>query len=173
MKIRKRSPVSKENALTSAAQTAMKAQDEIVAKLTARIANLEKTVESKLVITKNVNDILTNEVDDLQQYQRCQCMVTDGLQAAPKKTMSEVTQKVENVLAQHLKLDPNKVVNQIDNCQRIGLLKDDGTQSTTVRFKPHSFREKIYINRKKSTNRYLLKGGRPETILNHLKPAIL
>ena len=110
MKIRKKSPVSKENTLTSATQRTMKAQDEIVAKLTARIANLEKTLESKLVITKNVNNILTNEVDDLQQYQRCQCMVTDGLQAAPKKTMSEVTQKVENVLAQHLRLDPDKVV---------------------------------------------------------------
>ena len=50
----------------------MKSQDEIVAEITARIANLESTVESlqsKLVITKNVSDILTNEFDDLQQYQ--------------------------------------------------------------------------------------------------------
>ena len=56
----KKSPASKQNTLTSATQTTMKSQDEIVAKLTARIANLEKTVErlqSELVITKNVNDI--------------------------------------------------------------------------------------------------------------------
>ena len=46
----------------------MKLQDEIVAELSARIANLEKSEEqlqSELVITKNANDILRNEVDDL------------------------------------------------------------------------------------------------------------
>ena len=51
----------------------MISQDETVAERTARITNFEKPVErlqSKLFITKNVKDILMNEVDDLQQYQR-------------------------------------------------------------------------------------------------------
>ena len=64
----KKSPASKQNILTSATQTTMKLQDEIVAELSARIANLEKTekqLQSELVITKNANDILRNEVDDL------------------------------------------------------------------------------------------------------------
>ena len=64
----KKSPASKQNILTSATQTTMKLQDEIVAELSARIANLEKTEEqlqSELVITKNANSILRNEVDDL------------------------------------------------------------------------------------------------------------
>ena len=68
MKTVKKSPASKENTLTSATQTTMKLQDEIVAELSARIANLEKTEEqlqSELVITKNANNILRNEVDDL------------------------------------------------------------------------------------------------------------
>ena len=133
----------------------MKSQDEIVAELTARITNLKKTVErlqSELIITKNVNDILTNEVDDLQQYQRRQCIVIDGLQTAPNEAILQVTQKAENVLAQHLNLDPDEVVNQIYKCYCIGLLKDDGTQSATVRFKLHSFREKAYANRKNCSN---------------------
>ena len=155
MTLGKKSPASKQNTLTSATQTTMKSQDEIVAELTARIANLEKTVEqlqSELVITKNVNNLLTNEVDDLQQYQRRQCIVIDGLQTTPNKTISQVTQKAENVLAQHLKLDPDEVVNQTDKCHHIGLFKDDDTQSTIVRFKSHSFRQKAYVNRKKFTN---------------------
>ena len=109
----------------------MKSRDEIVAELTARIANPEKTVErlqSELVITKNVNDILTNEVDDLQQYQRRQCIVIDGLQTTPNETISQITLRTENVLAQHLKLDPDEVVNQSDKCNCIGPLMDDGTQ---------------------------------------------
>ena len=96
--------------MTSATQTTMRSKDEIVAELTARIANLQKTVEqlqSELVITKNVNNLLTNKVDDLQQYQWRQCIVIDGLQTTPNKRISQVTQKAENVLAQHLKLDPN------------------------------------------------------------------
>ena len=109
----------------------MKSQEKIVAELTAKIANLnlEKTVEqlqSELVITKNANDLLTNEVDDLQQYQWRQCNVIDGLQTTPNKTISQVTQKAEIVLAQHLKLDHDEVVNQIDKCHCIGLLKHDG-----------------------------------------------
>ena len=107
----------------------MKSQDEIVPELTVRIANLDKTVErlqSELVITKNVNDILTNEVDGLQQYQQRQC--------------------------QHLKLYPDEIVNQIDKRQCIGPVKDDDTPSSIVRFKSHSFRENAYVNRKKCTN---------------------
>ena len=133
----------------------MKSQDEIVAELTAGIINLEKTVErlqSELIITKNVHNILTNEVDDQQQYQRRQCIVIDGLQTAPKETILQVTQKAENVLAQHLKLDPDEVLNQTDKCHCIGPLKDDDTQSTIIRFKSHSFREKAHVNRKKCSN---------------------
>ena len=151
----KKSPAPKQNTLTSVIQTTMKSQDKIVTELAARIINLEKTVESlqsELIITKNVNDILTNEVDDLQQYQRRQCIVIDGLQTAPNETMLQVTLKTENVLAQHLPLDPDEVVNQIDKRHRIGPLKDDGTQSAIVRFKSHSFREKAYVNRKKCSN---------------------
>ena len=152
----KRSPASKKSTLTSATQTTMKSQDEIVAELTARIANLENTVErlqSELVITKNANDILTNGVDDLQQYQWRQCIVIDSLETTPNEAISQVTQKAENALAQHLKLDPDEVVNQIGMCHRIGPLKGDGTRSTIVRFKSHSFREKSYVSRKKCINR--------------------
>ena len=51
----KKSPAYKQNTLTSDTQATIKSQDEIVAGLTARIANPEKTVEllqSELVITK-------------------------------------------------------------------------------------------------------------------------
>ena len=50
-------------------------------------------------------------------------------------------------------VDLDEVVNQIDECHRIGLLKENGTQPAIVRFKSHSFREKAHINRKKCSNR--------------------
>ena len=96
-----------------------------------RIANLEKTVErlqSELAITKNVNYILTNEADNLQQYQQHQRIVINSLETKPNETISQVTQKSENALAQQLmKIDPDEVVNQIEKCHSICLLKDDST----------------------------------------------
>ena len=50
----KKSPASKQNTLTSATQRTTKSQDKIAAERTARIANLEKTVERlqrEIVIT--------------------------------------------------------------------------------------------------------------------------
>ena len=92
-------------------------------------------------------------VDDRQQYQWRQCIIIDGLQTTLNKTISPVTQKAKNALAQHLKLDPDEVLNQADKCHCIGPFNDDGTQSTIVRFKSHSFREKAYVNRRKCTSR--------------------
>ena len=48
--------------------------------LLKRVANLEKIVKklrSELYITKNVNTLLSNENDDLQQYQKRHCIVID------------------------------------------------------------------------------------------------
>ena len=45
-------------------QTPKKSQDEIVAELTARITNLSKN-EERLESEENVNELHTNEVDDL------------------------------------------------------------------------------------------------------------
>ena len=92
-------------------------------------------------------------VDDRQQYQWRQCIIIDGLQTTLNKIISPVTQKAKNALAQHLKLDPDEVLNQVDKCHCIGPFNDDGTQSTIVRFKSHSFREKAYVNRRKCTSR--------------------
>ena len=104
-------------------------------------------------LLQNVNDTLTSEVDDLQEHQRRQCIVIDGLQTARNETVSQATQKAENVFPQHLKLDPDEVVNQIDKCHRIRPFQDDSTQSAIVRFKLHSSREKVYVNRRKFSNR--------------------
>ena len=48
----------------------------------------------------------------------------------------------------------DEVENQIDKCHRIARpTQDDGTQSAIVRFISHTFRENVYVNRKKCGNR--------------------
>ena len=50
--------------------------------LTARIDMLEKRVlelESVLEVTRNANSLLMQEVDNLQQYQHCACILSMAL----------------------------------------------------------------------------------------------
>ena len=91
--------------------------------------------------------MLSNEIDDLQQYQRRHCIVIDGLRTSPNETSDQVTEKV---LTENLQFDPEEVNYQIDKCHRIGPINTkDGMQSMIVRFKTHSFREAVYLKRRK------------------------
>ena len=81
------------------------------------VANLEKIVEklqSELYVTKNNNTLLSNEIDDLQQYQRRHCIVIDGLCTSLNETSDQVTKKAEQVLTENLRFNPEEVNYQID-----------------------------------------------------------
>ena len=74
-----------------------------------RVANLEKIVEklqSELYVPKTVNTLLSNKIDDLQQYQRRDCIAIDGLRTSTNKTSDQVTEKAEKVLTENLQFDP-------------------------------------------------------------------
>ena len=141
--------------------TSKKSQEEIINELTSRILQLENKVEileSTIQVTQRVNTALSNEIDDLQQYQRRQCIIIDGIQTTPNETVEEVSQKAEKVLIKKLNLDEEEVECEIDKCHRVGPVKEDGTQSTIIRLRSHAFREKVYVKRKKlKDTRYKIK----------------
>ena len=65
---------------------------------------------------------------------------------------------MEKVLTEKLQFDPEEVNYQIDKCHRIGPINTkDGTQSTIVRFKTHSFREAVYLKRRKCNKKQKIK----------------
>ena len=111
-----------------------------------------------MYVTKNVNTLLSTEIDDLQQYQRRHCIVIDGLRTSLNETRNQVTEKVEKVLAESLQFDPEEVNYQIDKCHRIGPIETkDGTESTIVRFKTHSFRKTVYLERRECKKKQNIK----------------
>ena len=115
-------------------------------------------LQSELYVTKNVNTLLSNEIDDLQQYQRQHCILIDGLRTSPSETSDQVTEKVEKVLKGNLQFDPEEVNCQIDACHRIEPINTkDGMQSTIVRFKTHFFREAVYLRRRKCNKKQKIK----------------
>ena len=128
--------------------------------LLKRVVNLEKIVErlqSELYVTKNVNTLLGNEIDDLQQYERQHGIVIDGLRTSPNETCDQVTEKAEKVLTENLQFDPEEINYQIDKCHRNGPINTkDGTQSTIVQFRTHSFRA-VYLKRRKCSRKQKIK----------------
>ena len=121
--------------------------------LLKRVANLEKVVEklqSELYLTKNVNTLLSNEIDHLQQYQGRHCIVIDGLRTSPNEASDQITKKAEKVLTENLQFDPEEVNYQIDKCHRVRPINtQDG--------KTHSFREAVYLKRKKCNKKQKIK----------------
>ena len=71
-----------------------------------RIESLEdKVVELKsiLIVSKNVNKLLSQEVDELHQYQSIACIILDEIIPSEHETTEEITKKAKNVVAKSLK----------------------------------------------------------------------
>ena len=65
-----------------------------IGKLEDKVAELE----SELIVTRNVNELLSQEVDDLQQYQRRACVILDDITPSGHEATEEITKKAKIVL---------------------------------------------------------------------------
>ena len=50
---------------------------------------------------RNVNKLSSQEVDDLQQYQRRACVILDGTTTSEHETTKEITKKAKNVMVKN------------------------------------------------------------------------
>ena len=114
-----------------------------IGKLEDKVAELE----SELIVTRNVNELLSQEVDDLQQHQRRASVTLDRITPSEHETTEEITKKAKNVMVKNLNFSEEEVDIELDKCHRLGPTRD-GKQSTIVRFRLHVFKEKVYQKRK-------------------------
>ena len=127
--------------------------EETIEELLLCLEKLEKKVDrlsGELNVTKRINTLLSQEVDDLQQYQRRSCIITDGINHDEDESIADITSKAKNMLNKHLQISKEEIEKQVDKCHRIGPKNDDGTQATILKFKSHSFKESVYMQRRKS-----------------------
>ena len=113
-------------------------------------------LEGVLVVTRNANSLLEQEVDNLQQYQRRTCIIVDSITPVKDETEEQITKKTKNFLIKNLGFEERKVNEELDKCHRLGKAKD-GKQSTIIRFKSHSFRASVYASRNNIQNKKKLK----------------
>ena len=66
--------------------------------LLKRIESLEDQVvelESELIVSKNLNKLLSQEVDDLPQYQRRAGIILDGINPSEHETTEEIARRTK------------------------------------------------------------------------------
>ena len=99
---------NKRNEQTNQQQTHHEAATTSSPSLEELLKRIEKSedkvaeLESELIVMRNVNKLLSQEVDDLQQYQRRACVILDGITPSEHETTEEITKKAKNVMVKNL-----------------------------------------------------------------------
>ena len=81
--------------------------EESIQELLLYIEKLDKKVErfsGKLNVTKRINTLLRQEVDDLQQYQRRPCIIIDGINHDKDENITDITSKARPVMNKHFQI---------------------------------------------------------------------
>ena len=107
-------------------------------------------MERKIAIQETVNNLLEQKTNDLEAYSRRPCAILSGIQK-PKEEKQEENNKT-SVLENQQKtgLPKKEIERNIDKLHRIGRFDHKTqTQPIIVKFKTHSFKEKISHQRKK------------------------
>ena len=65
-------------------------------------------LKSELIVTKNVNKLLSQEVDNLHQYQRRASVILDDITQV-SITTKEITRKAKNVMVKNLNFSEEEV----------------------------------------------------------------
>ena len=131
---------NKRNQQTNQQQTHQEAATTSSPSLAELLKRIEKSegkvaeLESELIVMRNVNKLLSQEVDDLQQYQRRACVILDGTTTSEHETTKEITKKAKNVMVKNLNFSEEEVDTELDKYHRLGPTRD-GKQSTIVRLR--------------------------------------
>ena len=121
----------------------------------AKVIQLEEKVqalEGALETSKHVSTMLQISLDNQETYSRRPCLVVSGVDSHLKK---DELQKVVEIIAQSTNASKEEVIENIDKLHGIGIeesrIKKD-RQSVIVKFKTHSYKEKVYKQGKNISN---------------------
>ena len=131
-----------------------KKQLDVVNALVENIFIMEKRMmqlEGQLSVSHHVTDVLKTKLDDQEAYSRRPCLVVAGVDKGITEGRS-LTDEIVEILAQ-TGIQEDEINNNIDKLHEIGNNNRNSTQSIIVKFKRHSFKEKIYKGRKNIGNR--------------------
>lgn len=127
-----------------------------IEELEAKLSKLEamegrvNKLEAGLIVSKRVSELLERQLDEQQAYSRRPCVVVAGIKKVGDDR--DVFTKTRSVLEEAVSADDFNW--NVDKLHRIGQVdKKTNTQPIIVKFKSHSFKERVYRSRKLITNK--------------------
>ena len=118
-----------------------------------RVGCLEGTVSAmkgELAAVRNVNTLLSRQLDEADSYSRRSCMiVTDLRKPVNDETNEDDTLHVISAVAKEAGIDGNYFRKHVGKIHPIGGAKN-GNQARIIKFTTHSFKEKVFLQHKRN-----------------------
>ena len=105
-------------------------------------------MESELAVIRNVNTLLSCQLDEADSYSRRSCMIVMDLRKPEDdKTNEDDALNVISAVAKEAGVDENDSRKHVDKIHPIGGTKN-GSQARIIKFTTHSFKEKVFLQHK-------------------------
>ena len=149
------SPTSQQqlNHQTNKSEDIIKKQQKIIEELMERVGRLEGTVsamEGELAVIRNVNTLLSRQLDEADSYSRRSCMRVTGVRKPEDdETNEDDALSVISAVAKEAGVDENDFRKHVDKIHPIGGAKN-GNQARIIKFTAHSFKEKVFLQHKRN-----------------------
>ena len=126
-------------------------QQKIIEELMEGVGRLEGTVsamEGELAVIRNVNTLLSRQLDEADSNSRRSCMIVTGLRKPEDgKTNEDDALNVISAVAKEAGVDENDFRKHVDKIHPISGTKN-GNQARIIKFTSHSFKEKVFLQHK-------------------------
>ena len=139
------------NHQTNKSEDIIKKQQKIIEELMEKVCRLEETVlEGELAVVRNVNTLLSRQLDETDSYSLRSCMIVTGLQKPENdKTNKDDALNVISAVAKEAGVDENDFRKHVDKIHPIGGTKNRN-QARIIKFTTHSFKEKVFLQHKRN-----------------------
>ena len=127
--------------------------------LVSKVIQLEEKVQSLegvLATSQHVSTIPQIQLDNQEAYSRRSCLVVSGVDSHLKE--EELHNEMVSIISQTMNTEKNEVIDNIDKLHGIGIEENrnkKNKQSVIIKFKTHSYKEKVYKNRKNINNHHI------------------
>ena len=132
-------------------------QDQLTAvnALVTKVLQLEekvKSLEGVLATPKHVSTMLQIQLDNQEAYSRRPCLVVSGVDSNLKE--KELQDEMVNIISKTTNAEKSEVINNIDKMHGIGVdqIRKKKKKKIIIKFKTHSYKEKVYKQRKNINN---------------------
>ena len=116
-----------------------------------RVGCLEGTVsamEGELAVIRNVNTLLSRQLDEADSYSRRSCMRVTGVRKPEDdETNEDDALSVISAVAKEAGVDENDFRKHVNKIHPIGRTKN-GNQVRITKFTTHSFKEKLFLQQR-------------------------